>query len=159
MITLEFLTYAIYALGAINLILIFLVIYLTFKIKKILIGKNAKTLEDSIVNTDKSVKDLETFRKELESYLRGVESRLRKSVQGIETIRFNPFKGDGSGGNQSFATSFINENGDGVVLSSLYSRDRVSIFSKPIKNHKSEYELTKEEREAMNKSKEQASKK
>ena len=39
----------------------------------------------------------------------------------------------------------LNEEGNGVVLSSLYSRERMSIFAKPIKNGKSEYELTEEE--------------
>jgi len=38
-----------------------------------------------------------------------------------------------------------------VVLSSLYARDRMSIFAKPVKNNKSEYELTEEEKEALKK--------
>lgn len=146
-------------LSALCLILLILVIYLYAKIKRILIGKNAKDLEDSFVSLDKDLKTLQTFRKELESYLRSVETRLRKSIQGVETVRFNPFKGDGSGGNQSFATSFVNENGDGVVISSLYSRERVSIFSKPVKNNKSEFELTAEEKTSLEKAKNSAVKK
>jgi len=47
----------------------------------------------------------------------------------------------------------LNEDGDGVVFSSLYSRERMSIFAKPIKNGKSEYELTEEEKEALKKAK------
>ena len=45
----------------------------------------------------------------------------------------------------------LNEEGDGVVLSSLYSRERMSIFAKPIKNNKSEYELSAEEKEVLKK--------
>ena len=45
----------------------------------------------------------------------------------------------------------LNEEGDGVVFSSLYSRERMSVFAKPIKNNKSEYELTSEEKEALKK--------
>ena len=45
----------------------------------------------------------------------------------------------------------LNEEGDGVVLSSLYSRERMSIFAKPIKNGKSEYELTEEEKKLLEK--------
>jgi len=84
-----------------------------------------------------------------------IEKRLRKSVQSVHTVRFNPFKGTGGGGNQSFATSFLNEEGDGVVLSSIYSRDRVSIFAKPVKKHSSEYELSEEEKEAVSHSQKQ----
>jgi hypothetical protein len=43
----------------------------------------------------------------------------------------------------------LNEEGDGVVLSSLYSRERMSVFAKPIKNKKSEYELTVEEKAVL----------
>lgn len=47
----------------------------------------------------------------------------------------------------------LNEDGDGVVISSLYSRERMSIFAKPIKNGKSEYELTDEEKKSLAKAK------
>ena len=79
------------------------------------------------------------------------KTKLRKSIRGLETIRFNPFPDQGS--NQSFAIGMLNEEGDGVVLSSLYSRDRMSVFAKPIKNSKSEYELSAEEKNALQKAK------
>ncbi len=82
-----------------------------------------------------------------------IDKKLSRTVSGNETVRFNPFQGAGLGGNQSFATALINAEGDGVVISSLYSRDRVSIFSKPIKKFSSEYELTAEEKEALQKAK------
>ena len=47
----------------------------------------------------------------------------------------------------------VNEDGDGVVFSSLYSRERMSVFAKPIKNGKSEYELTSEEKNVLDKAK------
>ena len=136
-------------LSVIMVTLIIYIINLNNKLKKFLIGNKAEDLGDSISNIDKRIKNIEEFRLGLEKYLLTVEKRLKKSVQGTHVIRFNPFKGTGSGGNQSFATAFINEEGDGVIVSSLYSRDRVSIFSKPIKNSDSEYELSGEEKEAI----------
>ncbi|MDE2188580.1 MAG: DUF4446 family protein, partial [Patescibacteria group bacterium] len=38
-------------------------------------------------------------------------------------------------------------------ISSLYSRDHVSVFGKPIKKHASEYELSEEEKEAIKEAK------
>ena len=102
-----------------------------------------------MVMVKKGQDDLIKFRKDMEQYLIGVEKRLRKSTQSIETIRFNPFKGSGAGGNQSFATAFLNEDGNGLVMSSLYARDRVSIFSKPVKNFTSEFELSDEEKRVI----------
>lgn len=131
------------------LILIGIVISLNLKLKRFLIGSSSKNLDESLTNIDNSIKELEKFRIELERYLTTVEKRLKKSIQGVQTIRFNPFKGNGSGGNQSFATALLNEEGNGVVISSLYSREHVSVYSKPVKNGVSEYELSNEEKEAI----------
>jgi len=87
-----------------------------------------------------------------------VEKRLNQSVRGVGTVRFNPFRGTGDGGNQSFASAFIDEKGDGVVFSTLYSRERMSVFAKPLTGGKSEYELTGEERRAIQKAREQMQK-
>ena len=136
-------------LGIVTIILLILVIILHLKLKKFLVGIDSKHIGDSLTYVSTNIKDLQTFRKELEVYLTDVEKRLKKSVQSVHTVRFNPFKGTGGGGNQSFATVFLNEEYDGVVLSSLYSRDHVSVFSKPIKKGASEYELSEEEKEAV----------
>lgn len=117
------------------------------KINRLLGGKaQAKSIESAQVLISGDLEELKQFRTELESYLEGVEMRLKRSVQSVETVRFNPFKGNGGGGNQSFSTAFVDENGDGVVVSSLYSRERISIFSKAVKNFVSEFELTEEEK-------------
>jgi len=131
------------------LILILWNVRLEIKMRRLLRGKNAKTLEDTILQLGKETNSLRSSNDLIKDYLEDVERRLKRSIQGTSTIRFNPFKGVGAGGNQSFATAFINEEGNGVVISSIYSRDRMSVYSKPLKNYKSEYELTKEEKEAI----------
>ena len=146
-------TFEIYILGVTALIIIILfiwVIWLQNKLGKLLIGKS-KNLDDSLETLAKEITDLKNFRTQAEETFKTNDARLKKTVSGVETIRFNPFKGDGSGGNQSFATAFITEEKNGVIISSMYSRDHISIFSKPIKNLISEYELTAEEKEVMNK--------
>jgi len=133
----------------VSLILIGIVIWMYFKLRRFLIGIDSNNINESLTFVSTNLNELQDFRKEMEAYLTSVENRLRKSVQSVHTVRFNPFKGAGEGGNQSFATAMLNEDGDGVVISSLYSRDHVSVFSKPIKNHSSEYELSEEERESV----------
>ena len=141
-----------YAGGLLVIVLLIWIIRIEVKIHKLLSGKDAKSLEDSIGKTIKDLGDLQTFQKESISYFKNVEGRLGQSIQAVETVRFNPFKGE-MGSNQSFATAFVNEKGFGVVISSLYSRERVSVFSKPIKNFQSEFELTDEEKQVLNESK------
>jgi len=145
--------YITYGLIFIVVILIGLTINLEIKLKRLLRGKDAKTLEDSIVSAHDNLLKLNEFQKESIKHFVSVEKRLNRSVQAVDTLRFNPFKGTGEGGGQSFSTSFISENGDGVVISSLYSRDRVSVFSKSISKFQSPFELTEEEKEVLGKSK------
>jgi hypothetical protein len=125
------------------------IVRLEIKVHKLLRGKNAKSLEDTILHNLESVNKLKEFQKDAIDYFENIENRLQRSIQSIETVRFNPFKGTGEGGNQSFSTTFINEKGDGVVLSSLYSRDRISIFSKPLEKFDSNFELTDEEKNVV----------
>jgi hypothetical protein len=119
------------------------------RLKRFFIGKKAKDLEDTILALQDQIKELESAKEKTERELVVINQKLRKSVRGLETIRFNPFADQGS--NQSFAVGMLNEEGDGVILSSLYARDRMSVFAKPIKSGKSEYELTNEERDVLSK--------
>lgn len=126
--------------------------FIRFEIKfRRLLGGKSRSLDGTIAEIRKELSANAKYRDSSEKYLESVERRLRKSLTGVETIRFNPFKGTGSGGNQSFSTAFVNEEGDGVVISSLYSREHVGIFAKPIRKSSSEYELTGEEKESLQK--------
>jgi len=139
----------IYALMGIIAILTILVMRLEFRIKKLLSGKNGKSLEGTIVNIRKALEDLGALHDKTQKHTKNLDERMRKSIKRAETVRFNPFKGTGSGGNQSFATALLDEEGSGVVISSIYSRERVSVFAKPIKNYTSEHELSGEEKEVV----------
>ncbi len=119
------------------------------RLKRFFHGKKAKDLEDTIISLEKDTADLKKAKEDMQKDIAVINGKIKKSIRGLETIRFNPFPDQGS--NQSFAIGMLNEEGDGVVVSSLYSRERMSIFAKPIKNKKSEYELSIEEKEALKK--------
>lgn len=136
-------------LGIIVLICIFWIFKTEKRLKRFFSGKKGKDLEENIFILEKNINDLKIAKENIEKELVMVNKKLKKSIRGLETIRFNPFPDQGS--NQSFAVGMVNEDGDGVVFSSLYSRERMSIFAKPIKNGKSEYELTTEEKAVLDK--------
>ncbi len=117
------------------------------RLKRFFLGKKAKDLEDTIVSLEDDIKLLRAAKEKSEKEIAVINQKLRKSIRGLDTVRFNPFRDQG--GNQSFAIGILNEDGDGVVLSSLYSRERMSVFAKPVKAGKSEYELTTEEKKAL----------
>ena len=117
------------------------------RIDKLLQGKDASSLEDSFTYLAEEVKRMNVNEALTEKALNNLNARLKKSLSGFKTIRFNPFPDQG--GNQSFAIAVVNEEGDGFILSSLYSREKTSIFAKPIKGGKSEIALTEEETKAL----------
>lgn len=138
-----------YVLAGIILLLLAWIIRLEWRLKKLLAGKKGESLESVITDLVTAVKDTDKVNEEIQKHLIGVEQRLRRSIQHVKTDRFNPFREQGLGGNQSFAVALLDEHGDGVVLSSLYTRDKVSVYAKPVKHRQSEYELTNEERAVL----------
>ena len=140
-------SYILYILIGVIVVLTAFVIRLELRLKKLLRGDSVKDLEEAILSALKDLERLDISKKNIEKEIQKIKERLKKNVQTVGTVRFNPFKD--VGGNQSFASAFIDENGDGVVLSTLFSREKVSVFAKPLKNNQSEYELSGEEKEAL----------
>jgi len=134
--------------GAVVINLVWISI-IELRLKKIFAGTKAHNLEDMIVLVGKKINKIEEFQNNIDKHLETIDTRLNKSIRGVETMRFNPFIDAGS--NQSFAIALMNDEGNGVVLSSLYARDRMSVFAKPIIKGKSEFELSNEEKEVLSK--------
>lgn len=102
-------------------------------------------------NLKEVISEIRILREEIKTVLKEIESLKKKNIfniQKVGIVRFNPFKD--SGGNQSFSIAFLDGKDDGVVVTSLYTREGNRIFGKPIKNGKSEYILLEEEKEAIN---------
>ena len=138
-------------IGVIILISVVWTIRTEKRLKRFFAEKKGKDLEESIIILEEDISKLKSAKEKTEKEIIEINKKLKKSIRGLETIRFNPFPDQGS--NQSFAVGMVNEDGDGVVFSSLYSRERMSIFAKPIKSGKSEDELTTAEKEVLKKAK------
>jgi predicted phosphohydrolase len=138
------------SLGALVLAVAAIILLLNVRrrLMRLSIGRSG-SLEETIAILSRDMKDTKVFRSELEKYLKVVEMRLRSAVSGVSVVRFNPFSGDGSGGNQSFAAAFLDENGKGMVFSSLYARDRMAVYGKPVEHGTSPFEMTDEEKDAI----------
>ncbi len=96
-------------------------------------------------------KDLEERFGKLSQKLEKLRKENKFSVQKVGIVRFNPFSG--VGGDQSFSVALLDGNNDGLVITSLYSREGNRIYGKPIKAGISEYLLSEEEKKAIEKAK------
>lgn len=141
-------TILIYTLIATNLLTLMWLIYTELRLRRVFRGKQAQDLENVLTDIQHGLTGIEHTHGEIKTRLIGAEKRLARSIRNIKTVRFNPFADSGS--NQSFATAIIDDHGDGVILSSLYSRERVSIFAKPVVKGKPLYDLTEEEQTVLN---------
>ena len=133
----------------ITIFLLVRLLILDKRLTRLLSGRRANDFENVIDEFVKTARRLDERTKMIAQEIDSINERLAKALQKIHTIRFNPFRDQG--GNQSFATCLMDEKGDGVVISSLYSRDKVSVYAKPLTEGKSEYELSDEEKEVINK--------
>lgn len=95
----------------------------------------------------KRFKNLEGKFGNLSERLEDLRKESKFSVQKLGIVRFNPFSE--VGGDQSFSIALLDGNDNGIVITSLYSREGNRVFAKPIKKGESEYSLSEEETKAI----------
>jgi hypothetical protein len=134
--------------------LILWIIKIESRLKTLTRGQSGFNIESSLKSIESDLNNLFLSKENIESYLKKVEIRLKRSVQGVSTISFKAFQGLDSGGHQSFATAFLDENGNGLIISTLHSRDRVNVFTKEIKQFSALVTLSEEEKKALTQAKE-----
>jgi hypothetical protein len=119
------------------------------KDKKILFsGSKVCSLEEVILSQAKTLRLLDKDIQELFNISNQINSLASKGLYKFGMIRFNPFKD--IGGDQSFSVAFLNGKNNGLVISSLFTREGNRVYSKSITEGKSEkYPLTEEEKEAI----------
>ena len=143
--------YALYGLALALLIVACILGYFIYtvseRIKKLTTGTNGKSLEDAIYRLMEDHGIHQHRMESMEKTAGRLDTEIKSASRGIATVRYNAF--NDVGGKQSFATAILSEDGNGVVISSMYSRDRVNVYAKPIANFVSEYELSKEEIQAL----------
>jgi len=88
---------------------------------------------------------------ELTKKINEIELDGKLHVQKVGLIRFNPFKE--LGGDHSFSLAILDGEDNGVVITSLHTRDRTRVYMKAIKNKKSDPDLSEEEKKALVKAK------
>lgn len=109
--------------------------------KKDLVSALNHLISVSSQNTD-DIKSLsENFSKDIHEN--------KKHFQRLGFKRYNPFTD--TGGDQSFSAAFLDDNGDGIMISSLHSRENTRLYAKKVEKGKvSTQALSREEQEVIN---------
>jgi hypothetical protein len=116
--------------------------------KEIFAGNKASDLEEVILQQTKNLKTLDKDIQELYAISNQINNLAFRGLHKTGMIRFNPFKE--VGGDQSFAVAMLNGRNNGLVLSSLYTREGTRIYAKSITNGLADkHPLTEEEEQAI----------
>lgn len=130
-------------------VLTWLLLSLRKKHQMLFSGTKGKDLEEVIQKELKDIKKLDRDYKDLLKISDEIYAIASRGIQKVGIVRFNPFRD--TGGDQSFAIALLDYYNNGLVISSLFSREGTRVYTKPIKKGQSEYNLSEEEKEAISK--------
>ena len=107
-------------------------------------NKQPETIKEVVALLGKKEEEINKLSERIEL----LEKESKLSIKKIGLVRYNSFSG--VGGNQSFSLALLNNNNDGMTITSIYSNEEGSrVYGKTIKNGKSNYTLSVEEVQAI----------
>ncbi|CAN5537921.1 DUF4446 family protein [soil metagenome] len=113
----------------------------------LLLGTSGENLEALLLEHLGARRRLEGEVVALTSRLGDLEKKTRKAKRFAGLVRYDAF--EDVGGEQSFALALYDDEGDGVVVSSLVGRADCRVYAKPLVGGQSERALSQEERRAI----------
>ena len=148
-------------IGLAALVVILLVLYFVNmvqmnKLKKryniFMSGKNAKTLEDTLIKRLDQVDTLIAANSTNEKNIDKLFSNMKFTFQKIGLVKYDAFHE--MGGKLSFSLALLNETDDGFVMNAVHSREGCYTYIKEIVGGNSIIVLAEEEQEALDMAKE-----
>lgn len=119
------------------------------KIDELLEKGKIKDFKDVFLSQKDKNDNLEKQLREAFLKIKNLEDISKKTVQKIGVVRFDPF--NELGGKQSFAVAILDDRNTGFIISSILVSESNRVFVKSVKEGKSEYTLSNEELEAIDK--------
>ena len=106
-----------------------------------------KDFKDIFLSYRGKQEDLEGKIKEVFLKIKSLQDTCEIAIQKVGVVRFNPF--NDMGGNQSFVIAMLDNKNNGFVISSLFVKDGSRVYSKSVKDGKSDNSLSNEEKDAI----------
>lgn len=108
---------------------------------------NGNNIDEMLRSYLRDVKEIKQDNAEIKAYYTKLDNDIASCIQKVGIVRYNAFRDVGS--DLSFAIALLDRNDTGVVLNGLYGSDSSNIYAKPIKNGISKYQLSEEEKYAI----------
>lgn len=152
--TIEELAYALAGVGAVAIISLIVVVVLAVRLSRV--RKNLVLLRGSGDPVDifgvvgramKSIDALSSRVDVLATRQQDDEIRQRLALQRFGLVRYDAF--EEMGGRLSFSAAFLDDHGDGIIVTSINGRTETRTYAKPIRQLLSEHNLSEEENAAI----------
>ena len=117
------------------------------KYKMFMDGKNAKTLEESIMSRMDQMDYLISSNKKNENDIQTIYKNLKSTFQKVGLVKYDAFQE--MGGKLSFSLALLNETNDGFIINAMHSREGCYTYIKEIIDGNSVIALADEEKEAL----------
>ena len=142
------------ALAALVVVLIIILIVNSVKMSKLkknykifLEGKDAKSLEDTLIRRLDQIDDLMESDKENKEAIQVVLDHLDATYQKVGLVKYDAF--NEMGGKLSFSLALLNRKNDGFIINAMHSREGCYTYIKEIISGNSVILLSEEEKEAL----------
>lgn len=110
-------------------------------------GKNAKTLEETLIKRLDEVDDLLEANHKNENAIEILSKKMKFTYQKMGLIKYDAF--NEMGGKLSFSLAMLNEKNDGYIINAMHTREGCYTYIKEIVDGNSIIVLSEEEKEAL----------
>ena len=110
-------------------------------------GKNAESLEDTLVMRIQQVEELLEKEKQNTEKIQLISDALKNNFQKIGMVKYDAFHE--MGGKLSFSLALLDQKNDGFIINAMHSREGCYTYIKEILNGNSIIVLAEEEKEAL----------
>lgn len=132
------------------LVLSFLILQQRNFLKSLFPKSENRDIRKKFEEVTKAIEEFKLKVEMLEGKVSEIAKDGTKHVQRVELLRFNPYAD--TGGDQSFTVALLDQEGSGVIITSLHARSATRVFAKDVKFGKSgKYRLSKEEEQVLEK--------
>ena len=110
-------------------------------------GKDTESMEDIMLNFFERIESLEEGEKVTRSDLSDIKENLKITYQKTGLVKYDAFRE--MSGALSYSLALLDKENNGVLISSMYSREGCYTYAKDIENGECKINLSEEEAEAL----------
>lgn len=110
-------------------------------------GKDTETMEDIILNFFERIESLEQAKERMEQDIENIQKNLKITYQKMGLVKYDAFRE--MSGALSYSLALLDKDNNGVLISSMYSREGCYTYAKDVVNGKCALNLSEEEEEAL----------